>query len=254
MLLPLMMFLLAWLASRMTIARAALATAVFLGAYSSAQPFIEFGRLSLDRKYATITAGEFGERLSIARQYVGGARHDRYEEDTPSGMMRLSYVSAGCFAISLYDSGNPGPSLDYALATLVPRFLWPQKPIITDIGVLFNLMATGSAKSSTAPGYFADAYWAAGWAGVLLFSTAIGFLFAFYSRFALDVLENGRWLLIPLALLSLKMGLRVDGALVSDVIGASVIWFWAYVGAHLVERPVNGLMQLFERRLGERAQ
>ena len=50
-LLPLMMFLLAWLASRMTIWRAALATALFVSAYSSSQPFIEFGRLSLDRKY-----------------------------------------------------------------------------------------------------------------------------------------------------------------------------------------------------------
>ena len=80
----------------------------------------------------------------------------------------------------------------------------------------------------------------------------IGLLFAFYSRVALNVLEHGRWLLIPLALLSMKMGLRVDGALVSDVIGASVIWFWAYVGAHMIERPVNGLMQLFERRMRER--
>ena len=115
-------------------------------------------------------------------------------------------------------------------------------------------MATGSSKSSSAPGYFADAYWAAGWNGVLLFSTLIGFLFAFYSRFALHVLENGRWLLIPLALLSLKMGLRVDGALVADVVGASVIWFWAYVGARLAERPVNGLMQLMERRMRERLQ
>lgn len=252
MLLPLLMFLLAWLATRMTIGRAALATAVFLSAYTAAQPFIEFGRLSLLRKYETIGAGEAGERFEIAQQYFSGVRHERFDDDAPSGMMRLSYVSAGCFAISLFDSGAPGPSLDYALATIVPRFLWPEKPIITDIGGLFNLMATGNAKSASSPGYFADAYWAGGWNGLVLFSIVIGFLFAFYSRFAVNVLANGRWLLIPLALLSMKMGLRVDGVLVADVIGASVIWFWAYIGARVIERPVNGLVQLFERRMRER--
>jgi hypothetical protein len=254
MLLPLLMFLLAWLGTRMTIGRAVLATALFVSVYSAAQPFIEFGRLSLVRKYETIGAGEAGERFEIAQQYLSGARPERFDEESSTGMIRLSYVSAGCFAISLFDSGNPGPSLDYALATLVPRFLWPNKPIITDIGGLFNLMATGNARSASSPGYFADAYWAGGWTGVFVFSVVIGLLFAFYSRFAIDVLASGKWLLIPLALLSMKMGLRVDGALVSDVVGASVIWFWVYVGARLIERPVNGLMQLFERRrMRERA-
>ena len=109
MLLPLMMVLLAWLASRMTIARAALATGVFVAAYSSAQPFIEFRTAQPRAKIYDRQRGNFGERFEIATQYVNGARHDRYEEDTPTGMMRLSYVSAGCFAISRFDSGSPGP-------------------------------------------------------------------------------------------------------------------------------------------------
>jgi hypothetical protein len=253
MLLPLLMFLLAWLSMRMTLGRAVLATALFLSAYSASQPFIEFGRHSLMLKYESIAAGEFGDRFEITKQYFSGARRERFDDDAPTGMMRLSYVNAGCFAISMFDSGNPGPSLDYALATFVPRLLWPEKPIITDIGGLFNLMATGNAKSASAPGYFADAYWAAGWKGVFAFSVVIGLLFAFYSRFAVNVLASGRWLLIPLALLSMKMGLRVDGVLVSDLIGASVIWFWSYVGARMIERPVDGLVQLFERRMRERA-
>lgn len=248
MLLPLMMFLLAWLSSRMTVARAVAAAVFFLTLYSASQPFIEFGRASLERKFFSISSGTFSDRLEIIRQYESGERSDPFQEEMPSSIMRLSYVNAGSFAISRYDGGEPGPSLDYAFATFVPRFLWPEKPIITDIGTLFNMMATGSGKSSSAPGYFADAYWAAGWMGVFAFMTALGVLFTLYSRFTIAVLESGRWLFIPLSLLAMKMGLRVDGALVSDVIGASVIWFWAFVGAHMIERVVNGLMQVFERR------
>jgi len=248
MLLPLIMFLLAWLGARMSSLRIAAALGIFVTIYSASQPFIEFGRESLQEKYGSIASGSLGERLEILQRYESRTQRDPFQEEVLSGVMRLSYVNAGAFAISRYDGGNPGPSLDYAFATLVPRFIWPEKPIITDIGVLFNVMATGNARSSSAPGYFADAYWADGWRGVVSFMILVGGLYTFYSRFALNVLKARRWLFFPLVLLAMKMGLRVDGALVSDIVGASVIWFWAYFAGRVIERPINGFIRILETR------
>ncbi len=248
MILPLIMFLLGWIRANATLQRIAIAAMIVIAVYSLSQPFISFGRDQLALKYGSIGEGSFSDRLEIALRYGDAVTSNPFAEQAESGLMRLSYVNAGCFAISRFDGGTPGPSLDYAFATLIPRFLWPEKPIITDIGGLFNLMATGSANSASAPGYFADAYWSAGWAGVLGFLAAIGVLFTFFSRYAINVLESGRTLHFPLVLLAMKMGLRVDGVLVADIVGASVIWFWGYVAVNLAERPLHIVVAMFEAR------
>lgn len=246
-LLPLIMFLLGWLSSSISVWRIAFAAGLFISAYTLSQPLIEFGRTSLEQKYASIAEGGLNERIEIIKQFGDREEGGAFNEDAQSSWMRLSYVNAGCFAISRYDGGAPGPSLDFAFATLAPRFLWRDKPIITDIGIVFNVMATGSARSASAPGYFADAYWAGGWEGVLLVMPVIGVVFALYSRFSINVFARGRWLFFPLVLLAMKMGLRVDGALVSDFLGASVTWAWAYIGARLLEPRIDALTEIFAR-------
>jgi len=239
MLLPLIMFSLGWFRARPSLARIVVCSVIVVSVYSLAQPFITFGRDQLALKFGTIGAGSFSERLEIVQQYGDAPLEEAFTERAELGLMRLSYVNAGCFAISRFDGGNPGPSMNYALATLIPRFLWPEKPIITDIGGLFNLMATGNAASASSAGYFPDAYWTAGWTGVLGFSVLIGALFTVYSRYAIHVLESGRTLHFPLVLLAMTMGLRVDGMIVTDIVGASVIWFWGFVAINLAERGLR---------------
>jgi hypothetical protein len=245
MLLPLIMFLLGWLSARTSALRIFVAAVGFLAVYSGSQPFIEFGRLSLQRQFQSLDAGGLSERFEIIADYFRGDRLEAYQEDTQSSLTRLSYVNSGCFAMSRFDGGVPGPSLEYAFATVVPRFLWKDKPVITDIGVTFNVMATGNFKSSSLPGIFADAYWADGWRGVMVAMPLVGALFTFYSRFALRVIAQARWLLFPLVLLAIKMGLRVDGALVPDIIGASVIWLWIFVAMRLIEPRAEAFTELF---------
>jgi hypothetical protein len=231
----------------MTVPRVVSAVALFAGVYALSQPFVEFGRFELGTRYGSIVSSSLSERLEIASKYESEITRDPFEEQLQSGLIRLSYVNAGGFAISLYDSGNSGPSLDNVLATLVPRYFWKDKPVVTDIGTLFNLMATGNPNSSSAPGYFADAYWALGWKGIPLTMIPLGLSFALLSRFGISVLERGRWLFFPVVLLAMKMGFRVDGYLVSDFVGSMVVLFWAYVGLLLIERPVNALLRGWRR-------
>ena len=125
---------------------------------------------------------------------------------------------------------------------LVPRFLWPDKPVINDIGGRFNLMATGNANSSLSPGYFADVYWAQGRTVDLIWMPLLGALLTFYSRFTVRMLAAGRHFCFPLVLLAMKMGLRVDGSIVADVIGGSAFWFVGFAAMKIAEPWVDMLV------------
>jgi hypothetical protein len=145
----------------------------------------------------------------------------------------------------MYDTGVPSPSLDLLLATFIPRFLWPDKPIITQIGVDFNFAATGSQTSSSAPGLFADAYWNFGWSGVALLMVPLGAIFGYISVFALNVLTLRRWIYFPLVFMGMKMGLRTDGFIVADIVGTVVLMIAGYAILTLLEHL---LLAVFRHR------
>jgi hypothetical protein len=109
--------------------------------------------------------------------------------------------------------------------------LWPEKPIITDIGSKFYGAATGNALDSAAsPGVFADCYWNFGWPGVILLMIPMGGILLLVSRYSLDVVRRELWLYFPVVLLGMRIGFRTDGFFVVDIIGGTVI----LVGLHLV--------------------
>jgi hypothetical protein len=140
-------------------------------------------------------------------------------------------------AIDQYDRGYPGHSLDYAFAAFVPRIIWPEKPMISDLGKEFNVLATNNPNPSSAPGIFADAYWCYGWMGVISAMLLVGALFGALSTFTLWVVDNERWFYFPASVVALRMGLRVDGVLVVDIIGSLAI-FLAMCGLDWLSEPV----------------
>jgi hypothetical protein len=123
----------------------------------------------------------------------------------------------------------------FSVRLLIPRAIWPDKPVISDIGRDFNVLATGNPFSSSAPGIFADAYYNMGWVGVPLLMIPIGLWFYLMSRYALWVQATGRWLHFPVVLMAMRMGFRVDGIIVLDIIGNSVIMCFMLVGAEFAE-------------------
>src|SRR6185437_16813150 len=83
-----------------------------------------------------------------------------------SGLSRLSYVNIDAFVVDRYDSGVPGDTFHNAGAVVIPRVLWPNKPIITQLGSDLNLRVFGQEGSSLGIGHFAEAYWNFGWWGI----------------------------------------------------------------------------------------
>lgn len=160
------------------------------------------------------------------------------ESELQVGWVRLSYVNAATFAIAQYDSGSPGNSLRNVLVVWIPRFIYPDKPAITDVAKEFNVAATGSDTSQSTPGIIGESYWVMGWFGVFIFSAFIAMISTFWSLYTIAVLRNEAWHLFFIVLLGMRAGSRLDGMFVSDVMGPLG---YALIG-HFVLQFLNRLL------------
>jgi hypothetical protein len=73
---------------------------------------------------------------------------------------------------------------------------------------------------------------------------AIGVLFGILSRYALRVMATGAWVQLPIVMFAMKTGMRVDGFIISDILGTSVILFFLYLGVKAGEHLI---VMLFTR-------
>jgi hypothetical protein len=177
---------------------------------------IRYGQIdrgSLEERIAVLSDPQ--QRLAITRTQTTGAINPVYA--------RFAYVYAAGFAINQHDQAAPGQSYRYFLAVLVPRVLWPDKPVITDVGVDFNEAAVGNRGSSAGPGVIAESYWNFGWLGVLVFMPVLGLFLLLWGRYGIWVVESGQLFLMPAALIAMRMGMRSDGFMVADIIGGSIL-------------------------------
>ena len=101
---------------------------------------------------------------------------------------RFDVASIQGYLVNEYNSGRPGNSLADILAVVVPRVLWPEKPIITRFGVELNEQYYHypnrklQSGSSTAPTYSGEAYWNYGVPGVVLVSILLGLAVGWLTR------------------------------------------------------------------------
>ena len=236
-LLPLIMFLLAYLSRGFSAWRMFTTASAVLLTLGVIVPITDYGRAKLI-EHDNPVAG-LSERAQMLEKYFVESAPLQVDQPVEGVYARISYVNAASFAIDLYDRGYAGHSLDNALIVLMPRALWPDKPIISDIGREFNALATQNDNSFSAPGIFAEAYWCYGWGGVVLLMSAIGLLFSGLSRFAVNAIQERRWLQFPTVMLGMRMGFRVDGFIVVDIIGATGMLAVGYIVISIVERVVK---------------
>lgn len=220
---PLMMVCLGVLTKRMSVWRATGVTATVVALFLLLQPLVNHARVELYRHQGSDVATA-GERLSYLASYFG--RHDSTADRSgvQHGLSRISYVGTATLVMARFDGGAPGNSFRYVWAAFIPRFVWANKPITTDIGnELAQLAARGRTENSISPGWFADAYWNFGWPGVTFVMLSIGALFMVMSRLSLRAIERSDWLSMPILFLGILMGTRVAGFVQTDTIGGLVI-------------------------------
>ena len=134
-----------------------------------------------------------GRPQNFKRDYSQVFTYDIKEMSTVEARLRalgtrLDVASIQGYLINEYDKGHPGNSLADFWAVMIPRVLWPEKPIITRFGVELNAQyyyipgTRAQTTSSTAPTYSAEAYWNYGLPGVVIVSILLGLVTGWFTR------------------------------------------------------------------------
>ncbi|MEY4270210.1 MAG: hypothetical protein RLZZ58_1426, partial [Pseudomonadota bacterium] len=149
-----------------------------------------------------------------------------------------SYVNVGTYAMHEYDSGLPGDSFKYTYAILIPRFLWPEKPVLTSVATDLNFSATGSFNSSVSAGISVELYWNFGWVGLFVGALGIGILLYLWSLYTIRVQEVGAWHLFAVVLLGMKVGTRSDGFIVTDIFGPLLLAVLGHFALSAIDKVI----------------
>jgi hypothetical protein len=189
-------------------------------------------------RYGEISAPlDVSGRIDIIRNYASqdsGAT----EIDTQTALMRLSYVNVGTYAVNEFDSGIPGDTFRYAAVFFIPRFLWPEKPVLTEISNELNFSATGNFGSAVSTGLGVEFYWNFGWLGILVGGLGMGTLLYLWSLYSIRVQEVGAWHLFAVVLLGMKMGTRSDGFFVVDVLSPFLLATLGHFALSVVDKVI----------------
>ena len=238
---PLIVYILGICRYRANFARLSAAAVTVILIFNTLVPAVQFGRAELGRRYGYIDAGDLSERSAILLRY--------FTEETPVGspvsqlspLARFYYANAMAAAAAQHDAGRPGTTLGDIWTILVPRAIWPEKPIF-NVGSQFNLSVVGDPNSSTWMGVYAEAYWNLGWFGLPIVMIPLAIGYAIMGRWTILILKQSKWLHFPVALFNVWAGMRVDADIVLTqfviFVGCCII----YLVANILETPLLRLL------------
>lgn len=207
---------------KLSVPRILFGLALVLGVYSQLDPIVHFGRNELYRRHEDLIA-PLDERFEILSAYTTSYWDGSEFGERMGALARLCYIGVATMVVAWRDGGQSGDSLSYMSTVLVPRLLWPDKPIVTSIGSDLYTAATGGQGSSIAPGLFSEAYWNFGWLGIPLLMVPLGVILTIFSKYSLNVVHREAWLHFPAVLIGILAGMRVDGMFVSDIVGTCIM-------------------------------
>ena len=162
------------------------------------------------------------DRFSLLLEGFSAAS-EGYESAEYSSWGRISYMNSQAAAVDFYDKGDGGDEIFLIPWLFVPRFLAPNKPIITDSGQKFYTKITGNVGSSTGQGIFINAYYNMGLLGLFLGSILCGLILAETSAISRVIVKSKNFLLYPIVFSGLFIAFRIDGFIVGDYLGVFVI-------------------------------
>jgi len=247
MLMPLIMVSIAFIYHRRSLFRITLLAGSFVSLFMFLSPIITHVR-DMNGKYydSAVTAKDVpGLYLSY---FTTGRESDQFA-DVETGWMRLSFVNAGTFVINQYDHGMPGNSYRYLPVVWIPRIIYPDKPIITDVGRELSYAANGNYNSSSSAGLAAEAYWNGGWLYLIAVAIFLALLFGLWTIYSYEVIQRKAWHLFFIVLIGMRMAIRVDGAFVSDIVGPIALVVLAHIALELMNRFLPRALPGVMRRL-----
>ena len=234
MLMPLIMISIGFIYHRPTFYRIAIFATFFISLFMILSPAVSYTR-NLNGAYYDGGATVKEVPGMFASYFTGGSKEDD-NSDLQVGWARLSYVNAGTFVINQYDHGMPGNSYRYWSVVWIPRILYRDKPIITDVSRELSYAANGNYNSSSSAGLAAEAYWNGGWPATIGIAIFIGIVFGLWSIYAYEVIQRQAWHLFFIVLIGMRMAVRSDGVFVSDILGPLPLAILAHIALELMNR------------------
>ncbi len=163
-----------------------------------------------------------GDRLKKASQQSGDL----------GWWSRLNYTPVQNILIKEYDSGRSGNTYSSIYWFFLPRFLFPDKPIM-DHGRQLTFIAFGHKNSSTGATVFGEAYWNGGWLALILTSMIYGVFLWIVSLKCLWLFSQSSIITWPIAIYGMLMGSLVSNFFTSGVVGSFVIFMGLVTLYHL---------------------
>jgi hypothetical protein len=234
MLMPLVMVSIAFIYHHRSLFRISLFAGCFVTLFMFLSPIITHVRDMNGKYYDSAVSAKDIPGL-YASYFTTGLENDQFA-DVETGWMRLSFVNAGTFVINQYDHGMPGNSYRYLWIVWIPRVIFSEKPIITDVGRELSYAANGNYNSSSSAGLAAEAYWNGGWLYSIGVAIFLALIFGLWTIYSYEVIQRKAWHLFFVVLIGMRMALRVDGAFVSDIVGPIALVVLAHIALELLNR------------------
>ena len=202
--------------------------------YAIAQPWVSFGRSVIELRTGTIDHAGYIERIDLVGAYLSGGKGGAQPTEldgVQDWWLRLSYAEPQAEAIRLRRLDKVSRSLQDAWMYVVPRAIWPDKPIMVGPGLSFYRFVTGDyvGRSFLGLSIYGDLYWQYGWPGVVFGCTLIGILFAAMAAQSVRAIRSREFIFLPVVLIALHMVLIGTNNFVSNgIIGPLPIYFVFY--------------------------
>jgi hypothetical protein len=234
-LLPLIFFGLAVLFARITALRLALVAGMVIFAFSILQPMVAYARSMVSLELAL----DPGERMSHMADYLTGEASDSDADEVQVNFLRFGHTHVAAFIIDRYEHGMPSNELAKSLTALVPRVIWPEKPIVTQGASDLYFLVSGREGSALAATTYADLYWNGGWTATLILGFIWGGLMFVGTRQSLLIVRQRDWYMMPFVLLMFMIGLSQESAFTVSILVPTVMAIIAFA----MLRGVRGLFQ-----------
>lgn len=236
--LTLLMYLMGWLWHKLSVARMAAAGAAVLTLFVTLQPIVTYAREELETRYGNSPAG-MEEREAILSSFFDGQSKQTGDE-VQRGWTRVTYVTTATYVIRQYDEGHPSDWPELLPAVFIPRFIWPEKPIISDVGQDLYELKTGRRGSAVGVGIFASIYYGGGWWGLVMLVPVYSLIIGLTTVMTFRLMLEGKWHYFPVMMLAMLMGFRADGHFLTDIAGGSVILVSMYAVITVLDRLMFG--------------
>lgn len=222
-LLPLIFVGLAILFERISVLRLLAVAGLLLVSFSILQPMVAYARSMVSPDLPL----DPGERLSHMGAYLVGDGNSG-AGDVQMDFLRFGHTHVAAFIVDRYDRGMPSEELSNSLSALIPRVLWPDKPVVTQGAVDLYFLVSGREGSALAATTFADLYWNGGWSALLLLGFVWGGLMFIGTRESLRIVRQRDWFMMPFVLLVFMIGLSLESAFTVSILIPTVMAFIAY--------------------------